>query len=215
MRVKSFTVNPFNENTYIIVENGSALLVDPGFYKDSEYSVCQKVLDDLSAKLHGIVLTHAHVDHILGVQRVKDDYDVPVFLNHTDLYLWNNVSSQALMFGLQINNFDFMPEPLPVQEQWEIGPFTFDILFTPGHSPEHVSLYSPEYELVIAGDSLFKESIGRTDLYKGDLETLKGSIREKLYVLPDQTQVLPGHGSATTIGHEKVNNKIVKAKEGA
>lgn len=215
MRIKSFTVNPFNENTYIVVENGSALLVDPGFYKSSEYAACKKVLDDLNAELHGIILTHAHVDHILGIEMVRKDYDAPVYLNHKDLYLWNNASSQALMFGIQMENFDFTPEPLPVQQNWQIGPFSFDILFTPGHSPEHVSLYSSEYDVVIAGDTLFKESIGRTDLYKGNMETLKQSIREKLYVLPDRTQVLPGHGPATTIRYEKVNNQIVKAKEGA
>lgn len=215
MRIKSFTVNPFSENTYLIIEDGSALLVDPGFYKQSEYSACKKILDDVKAELHGIILTHAHVDHILGIQRVRQDYEVPVYLNHENLYLWDNVSSQALMFGLQVDGFDFKPEELPVQKNWEIGPFSFDVLFTPGHSPEHVSLYSREYDVLIAGDTLFKESIGRTDLYQGDMETLKASIQEKIYVLPDQTQVLPGHGPATTVGHEKIYNQIVKAKEGA
>jgi len=211
MRVKSFTVNPFAENTFLLIEDEKALLVDPGFYKRAEFDACTKIMHDLNADLIGILLTHAHVDHILGVSAVKNEFDIPVYLNHEDLYLWKNFASQAVMFGFQTRDFDFEPEPLNPQKNWNIGPFAFDVLFTPGHAPEHISLYSEKDQVVIAGDSLFKGGIGRTDLYKGDRDLLVQSIREKLYTLPDKTQVLPGHGQATTIGYEKKHNEFVKA----
>ena len=113
-------------------------------------------------------------------------------------------------FWLFGSRFDFTPKPLDEQKSLSIGPFTMDILYTPGHSPDHVSIYFPDDELLIAGDALFRESIGRTDLYKGDFDLLSQSIRNKLYTLPESTKVLPGHGPSTTIGHEKKNNSFVK-----
>ncbi|MGD8428663.1 MAG: MBL fold metallo-hydrolase, partial [Balneolaceae bacterium] len=94
--------------------------------------------------------------------------------------------------------------------EWSIGKFTFEIRYTPGHSPDHVSLYSASDEIVLGGDVLFREGIGRTDLYKGNFEVLKKSIRQQLYSLPDNTTVFPGHGPETTIGYEKKANPFVK-----
>lgn len=210
MHVHSFTVGPFAENTYLLIENKSALLIDPGFFEESEYNSFRRKLEDESLDLSAVVLTHAHVDHILGLQRVKNDFEVPVYLSDHDRYLWNNSASQAKMFGLQMNDFDFEPETIPVQREWQIDSFLFDIRYTPGHAPDHVSLYSKEDNFVIAGDALFKEGIGRTDLYKGSFEILERSIREQLYTLPDKTIVYPGHGPETTIGHEKKANPFVK-----
>lgn len=210
MRVHSFTVGPFAENTYLLIENNSSLLIDPGFFEESEFNGFRRKLEEGSLELSAVVLTHAHVDHILGLQRVLEDFDVPVYLSDRDRYLWKNSASQAKMFGLQMEDFDFEPETIPIQKNWQIGAFSFDIRYTPGHAPDHVSLYSGKDNLVIAGDALFKEGIGRTDLYKGSFEVLETSIREKLYTLPDETIVYPGHGPETTIGHEKEANPFVK-----
>lgn len=98
---------------------------------------------------------------------------------------------------------------LPVKNDWKIGSFRFDVRYTPGHSPDHLSLYNKNSGIVIAGDTLFKGGVGRTDLYKGDMRLLKASIREQLYSLPDSTIVYPGHGPDTTIGHEKQANPFV------
>lgn len=212
MEVEKFTVGPFAENTYVLIEGEQALLVDPGFMEDDEYESVLSSIQNDDTTLHAVVLTHAHVDHVLGLHKVLDDYEVPVYLSDKDRYLWDNFSSQAAMFGFQTRGFSFDPKPLPVQPKWSIGNFTFEVRYTPGHSPDHVSLYSENDSVVIAGDALFKEGIGRTDLYKGDFKTLEQSIRQQLYTLPDETVVYPGHGPETTIGHEKQTNPFVKSR---
>jgi|AntRauTorcE11897_2_1112592.scaffolds.fasta_scaffold05467_5 glyoxylase-like metal-dependent hydrolase (beta-lactamase superfamily II) len=210
MQIHTFTVGPFQENTYLLTNDDEALLVDPGFNENAEVNAFQQKLTEADATLIGIVLTHAHVDHMLGLQAVLDLYDVPVYLNNTDPYLWNNFASQAQMFGFRAEGFDFEPENIPVTSNWSLGSFTFDVRYTPGHAPDHVSLYNEQNKVVIAGDALFKEGIGRTDLYKGSMDVLKKSIREQLYTLPDETTVYPGHGPETSIGHEKKSNPFVQ-----
>ena len=211
MQIDRFTVGPFGENTYLLTEGNEALLVDPGFLEDAEYQQVISKLDENDNSLLAVVLTHAHVDHVLGLHKVLEDYDVPVYLSDKDRYLWNNFASQAAMFGFQTQGFDFDPEPLPVTSDWSLGSFNFEVRYTPGHAPDHVSLYSESDEAIISGDALFKEGIGRTDLYKGDFEVLEQSIRKQLYTLPDETIVYSGHGPETTIGHEKRSNPFVKA----
>jgi glyoxylase-like metal-dependent hydrolase (beta-lactamase superfamily II) len=211
MQIKKFTVGPFAENTYLLIEGDQALLVDPGFMESDEYESVLSSIRNKATTLHAVVLTHAHVDHVLGLHRVLDDYEVPVYLNDKDRYLWNNFASQAAMFGFQTRGFSFDPEPLPVQSEWTIANFNFEVRYTPGHSPDHVSLYSESDDIVIAGDALFKEGIGRTDLYEGDFKILEQSIRQQLYTLPDETVVYPGHGPETTIGYEKKSNPFVKS----
>lgn len=210
MQIKQYTVGPFAENTYLLTEGEEALIIDPGFTEQKDYNTVKSQIDDQGVSLTAVLLTHAHVDHVLGIDKVLNDYDVPVYLNDEDRYLWDNFPSQAAMFGFQIDGFSFEPEALPLSSEWQIGNFVFDVRYTPGHSPDHVSLYSKDDGLVIAGDTLFKEGIGRTDLYKGDFDILEQSIREQLYTLPDETVIYPGHGPETTIGHEKQSNPFVK-----
>ena len=116
------------------------------------------------------------------------------------------------MFGLNQVQFGFDTEPLPADDEFNVAGFDFTCLYTPGHAPDHTSLYFKEEQVVISGDALFRESIGRTDLYKGDFELLKESILKKLYTLPEETIVYPGHGEKTTIGYEKQHNPFVKAE---
>ena len=210
MEIKSFTVGPFSENTYLLEKDGKSVIIDPGFFDPKEYNLFKEELRKTENDLIAVLLTHAHVDHILGLEKVLKDFDIQVYINHSDLYLWNNFSQQAKMFGFNTAGLDFTPEALPEQKNVQIGAFSFDVLYTPGHSPDHVSLYMEANNFVIAGDALFKESIGRTDLYKGDFDLLAQSIKEKLYTLPDGTAVYPGHGPATTVGHEKKHNAFVK-----
>jgi glyoxylase-like metal-dependent hydrolase (beta-lactamase superfamily II) len=210
MVLHSFTVGPFQENTYLLVEDEEALLIDPGFSQPSEVNAFQQKLDEEQADLKAVVLTHAHVDHILGLHDVLQHYSVPVYLSVIDRYLWNNFAPQAKMFGFDADQFSFKPEKLPIQEKWTLGSFQFDVIHTPGHAPAHVSLYNAGEQILIVGDVLFKEGVGRTDLYKGDMELLKSTIREKLFALPDDTKVFSGHGPSTTIGYEKQHNPFVK-----
>lgn len=211
MDIYSFTVGPFSENTYLLIQDNEALLIDPGFTDQQEYETVKSKLRQDDATLQAIVLTHAHVDHVLGISTMLDDVDVPVYLSDKDRWLWNNFSSQASMFGFKYPPFSFDPKPLPVKSDWQLGNFTFDVRHTPGHAPDHLSLYHKEDGILLAGDALFREGIGRTDLYKGDMQTLKQSIRQELYPLADDTVVYPGHGPKTTIGHEKESNPFVQA----
>tara|TARA_R110000868_G_scaffold1211_6_gene9420 strand:+ start:12125 stop:12760 length:636 start_codon:yes stop_codon:yes gene_type:complete len=211
MKIKKFEVGPFLENTYLLSNENTSIIIDPGFSNETEYQVFKEYLADLESELKAVVLTHAHVDHVLGLQRLCKDFDVPVYLNIDDLFLWENFGNQATMFGLNQVGFSFTPKLLPKSGNFKIESFEFECLYTPGHSPDHTSLYFEKENLVIAGDALFRESIGRTDLYKGDFELLQKSVKEKLYVLPNETEVYPGHGGTTTIGHEKMNNPFVKS----
>ncbi|MBO6620449.1 MAG: MBL fold metallo-hydrolase [Balneola sp.] len=208
MDIKIFEVGPFAENTYLLMDGGSAILIDPGFSNETEYQSFKSALKE--STLEAIVLTHSHVDHVLGLQRVLKDFDIKVYVNTDDLFLWENFGSQATMFGLNQVAFSFTPESLPKDEEFEVGGFKFECLYTPGHSPDHTSLYFKDEDIVIAGDALFNGSIGRTDLYQGSFEVLEQSIKEKLYTLPDNTKVYPGHGPATTIEAEKAGNPFVK-----
>lgn len=210
MQINCYTVGPFAENTYLLTEGNQTLIIDPGFHEQSEFQKVKLKIGEENLTLKAVVLTHAHVDHVLGLDKVLTDYDVPVYLSDKDRHLWNKFPSQAAMFGFQVDGFSFEPNPLKVKPKWEIGNFSFEVRYTPGHSPDHVSLYSEKDNLVIAGDALFKDGIGRTDLYKGDFNVLEKSIQEQLYTLPDETVVYPGHGPETTVGYEKKSNPFVK-----
>ncbi|MCH8557514.1 MAG: MBL fold metallo-hydrolase [Balneolia bacterium] len=213
MHIETLTVNPFSQNTYLLIQNNNALLVDAGFASASELNRMIDVLREHKAELKAIIITHAHIDHIMGLQRTIDRFDVPVYISHEDLYLWENSYAQGKFFDVDLKRFDFIPEPLPSDAPFEVAGFKMIVLFTPGHSPDHVSLYFENEGVLIAGDVLFHGSIGRTDLYKGNFDILAKSIREKLYLLPDSTEVYSGHGPKTLIGHEKKFNEFVKAAD--
>lgn len=210
MELQKFEVGPFAENTYLLTRDGISLLIDPGFSNSSEFKQFQNSLKKQSGELVAVVLTHAHIDHLLGLPMVLEQFQCDVYLNHTDLYPWNHIQEQATMFGMKATGFNFTPKELPETDHFEIGPFQFQLLYTPGHAPDHISIYLENEELLIAGDTLFHGSVGRTDLYKGDSELLAESIRNKIYTLPDSTLVYPGHGPKTTVGEEKAHNPFVK-----
>lgn len=210
MKLTTFTVNPFQQNTYLLTHNGKGLLFDAGFFNASEHAEFERTLSREGATLEAIILTHAHIDHVIGLEDVYSKYDVPVYLHKEDKYIWENFMSHAAMFGVDVKPFSFEPEWISESPNLTIGSFTMDARFTPGHSPGHLSFYFQEENFVISGDALFKGSIGRTDLYKGDFDQLQKSIREQLYSLPDETVVYSGHGPATTIGEEKNTNPFVR-----
>lgn len=210
MRIEKYTVNPFSENTYILLKEHKAIIVDPGFLYASEMDSFLDLLEEENAELEAILLTHAHIDHIIGIKKVRGRFEVPVYLHTDDHYFWENYMTQAAMFGFEEQPFDFEPKAIQPRQHWDVGSFSFDVRFTPGHAPGHVVFYIPEEDTVIAGDTLFRESIGRTDLYKGDFSLLSKSIKEQLYTLPGDTKVFPGHGPATSIAYEMENNPYVR-----
>lgn len=188
---------------------GSAFVIDPGFTNSSEMKGFLGDLEEIGLQLAGILLTHAHLDHVFGVEKVRDRFsELPVYLHPDDMYFWENYMSSAAMFGFDVKPFGFNPQPLQAGET-KLAGLQFETIHTPGHAPGHVSFYFKDEGILIAGDVLFRESVGRTDLYKGDMDVLAETIRTKLYTLPDETVVYPGHGPSTTVGHEKRHNPFV------
>lgn len=209
--IEKFEVGPFAENSYLLTKKDQSILIDPGFSNKKEFNWFHSALARKNSSLTAVLLTHAHIDHVLGLPSVLNKFEVDVYLNHTDLNPWNHISEQALMFGLKADNLSFTPKNLPEQNEFILGSFKMKLLYTPGHAPDHISIYFEEEKILIAGDTLFKRSIGRTDLYKGDMELLSRSIREKIYTLPENTVIYPGHGPETTVSEEKRFNPFVKA----
>ncbi len=199
------------KNGFVVSCESSAegVIIDPGDEVDTLVRQAQAA----GVIVKGILLTHAHLDHITGVSRAKAAFDVPVWLHRDDQFLYDAVVEQGLMFGMAVD-----PQP-PVDAFYEAGvPFTFgayvvDILHTPGHCPGGVCLAIgraglPARELFV-GDTLFAGSIGRTDLPGGDHEQLLRSIEEVLLAFPDDTVAHPGHGPDTTIGRERRTNPFL------
>jgi len=208
MTIKTFTFNPFQENTYLIYdETNEAVLIDAGCIFDAEKQSLKKFLDDNKLILKRVINTHLHLDHQFGNKYLFATYGILPEACVEDEFLLDNVIAQARSFGFPI---DEEAQPLGgyITENQEIkfGNSTLIALHVPGHSPGSMAFYSAENGVIFAGDVLFQGSIGRTDLPQGDYATLITSITKKLLPLPDSTVVYCGHGPSTTIGNEKKNN---------
>jgi hydroxyacylglutathione hydrolase len=205
--VHFFTFNPFQENTYVLFdETQDAVIIDPGCSDKHEEKELANWIEANHLKVRSIMLTHSHIDHILGAYFVKDKYRAPICIYPKDESTLRSGKVVAAMYG--IDNFTTV-EPdqyLSEQEPVSFGNTTLSVIYLPGHAPGHVGFYHSDQKILIGGDVLFRGSIGRTDLPGGDFETLINSIHQKLFTLPDEVIVYPGHGPATTIGEEKVSN---------
>ncbi len=209
MRIFKLAVGPFEMNSYIVAEDQSenCLLIDPGDEPDRIFAE----MENKHLKPQRIVLTHAHIDHVRYLAAVKDALKIPVFIHENDLPLLEGLNEQALFFGLDTSPVPEVDGFLQNGDVFRIGKMEFKVLHTPGHSPGSICLYSMGH--VFVGDVLFKESIGRADLYGGNLKQLIRSIKENLLTLPDETVVHPGHGKETTIGQEKSKNPFLQNLE--
>jgi len=211
LNVHFFTFNPFDENTYIISNHEKQCwIVDPGMSTDAEIQVLTSFIEQHQFTPQGIINTHAHIDHIFGVQALIDRYKIPFGVHEKELPVLTMATASAAMFG-----FNFPKAPVPTffisGETMQLGDDTLSVFFTPGHSPGSISFYYAPGNWVISGDVLFSGSIGRTDLPGGDFDTLIRSIRTQLFPLPGNTQVLSGHGDATTIEEEKMHNPFLRS----
>lgn len=210
IELKHFVFNNFGENTYIVYDTDSldAIVVDPGMLTDSEMAAFDRFVSEKGLHLARVVLTHGHIDHCFGAKGVAAHYGIKVAGNRDDEPLTRSLGEQALRFGMGriVSGALCLDEYLADGDRIEVGDSHLDVLHVPGHSPGGIALYAPVEKFVIVGDSLFRGSIGRTDLPGGNYATLIGAIQKKLLTLPDDTVVLPGHGELTTIAVEKVNN---------
>jgi glyoxylase-like metal-dependent hydrolase (beta-lactamase superfamily II) len=208
--VESFVFNPFQENTYIIYNDAAdALIIDPGCYAPLEKKALSDFIASKSLKPLRLINTHCHIDHVLGNAYVSKTYGLMPEFHSKELSLLQAVEQYGQLWGI---HSDPQPEPLRFMDDDKaiaLGKETLDIVFTPGHSPGELSFVSHANRFVMAGDVLFRESIGRTDLPGGNLETLLNSIKTQLLSLPDDYVVYSGHGPATSIGHEKLYNPFL------
>jgi hydroxyacylglutathione hydrolase len=212
LQVKIFELSPFAENTYILYnEAKQAIIVDPGNYHSYEDVQLRTFINDHNLTLLGIYNTHCHLDHVFGVAYIKSTYNIPFAYHKEEQQIAERFQQSVQLFGIPergaIPAADFYLEEGGVIK---IGDDVLDILFVPGHSPGHLCFYCKAQKFVIAGDTLFQGSIGRTDLYKGNHAELIRSIQTQLITLPKETVVYPGHGPSTTIGLEEMNNPFLK-----
>jgi glyoxylase-like metal-dependent hydrolase (beta-lactamase superfamily II) len=183
-----------------------ALVVDPG----DEITRILQVLKRHGLTLKGIVITHAHIDHIGGAQKLKKATGAPVYMNPNDAELQKMMEVQAGWLGIEAPDAVEIDAPAMDGGKLVVGATEFHVLHTPGHTQGSISLWIPSEGKLVAGDTLFRDSIGRTDLPGGDSRQILRSIHEKLLPLPEETVVFPGHGESTTIGREKQFNYFLQ-----
>jgi glyoxylase-like metal-dependent hydrolase (beta-lactamase superfamily II) len=208
--LKSFCFNPFQQNTYLVyTDKGNAWIIDPGNYTASENQELKSFVAEKNLRLTRLLLTHAHIDHVLGNRFVFETYGLLPEMHKDDLFFIDRMMQSAAMYGIAC---EASPNPKHFISEGEtlmLDDYKFEVIHTPGHSPGSISFYNQENKLLIAGDVLFRGSIGRSDLPMGNHETLIRSITEKLLVLGDDVKVYNGHGPATTTGFEKLNNPFL------
>ena len=204
LQIQSFAFNPFSENTYVVFnEDKDAFIIDPGNFSEEETATLLKFIADNGLKVQNILLTHAHIDHVLGLQKVYDQYQVPVLIHPLEQEMLDRNPMDANRFGFLFKPFVGKISYINENEMVMLGNHEFKIIHVPGHSPGSVAFYNEAQKFMISGDVLFEGSIGRTDLYKGDHDQLITNIKTKLLVLHEETKVYNGHGNPTTIGFEK------------
>lgn len=210
IKIGVLPVNPFQENTIIVSDaTGECIIVDAGCYNAQENAALSKYISDHNLTPVMAVNTHGHVDHMLGVNYVKEKYGIPFAIHGKDKFLIESAPTHGAIYGFQVDKVPSVEVDLEGQEELKFGETTFRIIETPGHTPGHICLYNPENKLLLTGDTLFRESIGRTDLPGGDYSWIMRSILEQLLPLGDEVKVYPGHGPETTIGHETIYNPFV------
>lgn len=208
MTIKSFIFNPFRENTYLIYsETGNAIIIDAGCLFDSEKQELAQFIKANHLTISKVLNTHLHIDHQFGNKFLFQEFGTAPEAGKEDEFLLAGAKSQASIFGLPYTEEpQLLSHYIIDNEIIEVDDIQLIALHVPGHSPGSFAFYSPKDGIIFSGDVLFKGSIGRTDLQKGDYATLINSINKKLLPLPDPTIVYSGHGPTTTIGEEKINN---------
>ncbi len=213
LEIKQFTVNPFQENTYIVWDSGSrdAAIIDCGALFPEEERSIDAFVTEKSLNIRHIVNTHLHLDHSFGNAWASTRFGIKPVAAQADEFLIAHIRQHAVAFGLpadMVHEFR-LGGYISDNDVITIGDIKMKVIATPGHTPGSVCLYCEADGVLFAGDTLFEESIGRTDLPGGSHTDLIRSIQERLMPLPDETKVMCGHGPATTIGHERQYNPFI------
>jgi len=207
IQIQTFTFNPFAENTYVVYdETGEGVIIDPGCYEKPEKVALTHFIEVNNIKIKYLLNTHCHIDHVLGNDFVKAKYQVPFLIHQKEEPVLRSVKAYAPSYGFNLYQ-EVLPDGyLAEGDTVSFGNINFEVLFLPGHAPGHIGFYHKDSHSLLSGDVLFEQSIGRTDLPGGDFHTLINSIHQKIFTLPDNVVVYPGHGDATTVGEEKISN---------
>jgi len=206
MILEMLTVGPFQENCYIIGDEGVGALIDPG----DEAARIALAVEQTNLEIGSIIVTHAHIDHVGAVAALVDEYSCPVLMHADAEPMLKQLPTQAMMMGMKFGKVPAVDRRVEDEEVLEVGALKLRSLYTPGHAPGHLAFYVEDEGLVLSGDALFAGSVGRVDLPGGSLEVRMRSIEERLLTLPDETRVYPGHGPQTTIGNERTSNPFLQ-----
>lgn len=209
--IHSLTYNPYQENTYIIYnEQKQCIIVDPGMHNTQEEKHFLQFIQDNDFTPVALLNTHCHVDHVLGNKFIYDTYGFLAQFHEDEIPVLLEVQNYAPQMGFHYTAAPIAETFLQDGDFITFGDEQLEVILAPGHAPGHICFYSASHNFLIGGDVLFRNSIGRTDLPGGNHQQLLDSIAQRLYTLPDETIVYPGHGPSTTIGFEKNSNPFVR-----
>lgn len=212
MQLQKFVFSPFQENTYVIWDEHSreSYIIDPGCFNANEEDILKQFVESNDLLVTYLINTHCHIDHVFGNAFVMEQWNPKFIAPEEDLPLLKMVVEQGKQFGIEVKS---SPEPISFISEdlvLKLNETELKFIFTPGHTPGEYSIFIPEENICITGDVLFRGSIGRTDLWGGNFETLMHSIKTKLLILPDETAIYPGHGESSTIIQEKTHNSFLQ-----
>jgi len=212
MKIKILVFNPFQVNTYLLInDDNEVVLIDPGCFEQEEKERLKSYLAENNLVLKRVLNTHLHIDHASGNSFLFHQYGIGAEAHQADEFLLDNMKRQAELFGIRkVDDITPLGNYLNDGDRIKVGNIELEVLHVPGHSPGSLTYYSPQNGCIFVGDVLFQGSIGRTDLAQGNHNELISGIRSKLLTLPDETVVFSGHGSKTTIGDEKRRNPYLK-----
>jgi glyoxylase-like metal-dependent hydrolase (beta-lactamase superfamily II) len=211
INIETFVFNPFMENTFILHDRTrECIIIDAGCYEPSEREELEEFIEINNLNPVGLVNTHCHVDHVLGVAYLKEKFNIPFSIHQSEEKILKASPMQGNFFGIDPGPAALPDHFLEDGDVVSFGESTLKAIHVPGHSPGSLVLYSPDDGFMIAGDVLFRGSIGRSDLPGGDHDTLIKSIHDKLLVLDADTVVYPGHGQETSIEFERDHNPFLR-----
>jgi hydroxyacylglutathione hydrolase len=208
--IRKFVFSPIQENTYLLFnEFKECMIIDPGCYFDDEKSKLRDFITEKGLKPTLLLNTHCHLDHVFGNKFIHETFGLTLHLHKDEQKMLELAPASGLMWGMSFDSYQGAFIFLKEGDVIKLGEDELKVIEAPGHSPGHICFYCRAQDFIISGDVLFHRSIGRTDLPGGNSQTLLNSIRQKLFVLPDETKVYSGHGEATTIGEEILYNPFL------